>query len=209
MRLLPFLIAVSLSTGAIAQPKFPLSSSAPERKALDLSKLMFPYIYFERDKVLLEGIDFDATLRIAELELEDGGFDSILTIWTIRDQIISPAIAQRIGELYLRYIDSPQVQGSNRNFTVWHFAWAIGNIYRLGGEEVKAAIEKAYQDALKRPQKIDPPYDGILKNHLTGDRIYMGDAHAGGRAYARSHIVIPGNPRYLQSFDDYAAKLRH
>lgn len=34
----------------------------------------------------------------------------------------------------------------------------------------------------------------------------MGDAHDTGRAYARSHIVIPGNPLYLQSFDEHKSK---
>jgi hypothetical protein len=34
----------------------------------------------------------------------------------------------------------------------------------------------------------------------------MGDAHDGGRSYARSHIVLPGNPDYLQSFEDYTPR---
>ncbi len=71
---------------------------------------------------------------------------------------------------------------------------------------MKAAIQQAYQDALERPQTIDAPFNKILQKHLTDDRIYMGDAHEGGRTYARAHIVIPGNLQYLQSINDYKAK---
>ena len=34
----------------------------------------------------------------------------------------------------------------------------------------------------------------------------MGDVHSLGRFYAKKHIVIPGNKKYVQSFDDYMKK---
>lgn len=178
---------------------------------LGLDASAFPYIYFEREQVLLDGIDFEATLKIAEAELERGGSTSVLTIWTIRDQRLPAWAAARVGDLYLRYIDGEwlnRVQTARgltfgHDFAVWHFAWAVGNVYRLGPLEVKRAIQSAYDDALKRPGMLNAPYDAILEEHLMGDQVYMGDAHDGGRAYARSHIVIPSNPDYLQSFDAY------
>jgi hypothetical protein len=39
-----------------------------------------------------------------------------------------------------------------------------------------------------------------------GEKIYMGDAHGGGRAFAKKHVVVPGNDKYLQSFEDYNIK---
>jgi hypothetical protein len=38
---------------------------------------------------------------------------------------------------------------------------------------------------------------------VNGDKMYMGDAHWGGRAFAKKHIVIPGNKQYLQSFEQF------
>lgn len=38
------------------------------------------------------------------------------------------------------------------NHAVWHFAWAISNLYRNGNDEVKAALQSAYDDALTKPE---------------------------------------------------------
>ena len=65
----------------------------------------FPYVYHQQDRVLVRGIDVDATLEIARVELEDGGFGSTLTVWAIRDQIVTVDHAKTISELYFRYID--------------------------------------------------------------------------------------------------------
>ncbi|HYX31583.1 MAG TPA: hypothetical protein VE954_00625 [Oligoflexus sp.] len=207
MRLVIGLLTLFLGTVAIARPDQLLPTAAdPDSSEPNLDKQAFPYIYFDRDQVLLQGIDFDATLRIAEIELEQGGTDSVITIWAIRDQIMSPATAARISDLYFQYIDGPGIQGSTHDFSVWHFAWAIGNIYRLGDDDVKYVMQKAYANALERPKTLGVPFSAILQKQLTDKWIYMGDAHDTGRAYARAHIVIPGNPLYLQSFDDYVAK---
>ena len=39
-----------------------------------------PYVYHVRDRVLVGGVDVDATLEIAGIELEEGGFDAPLTL---------------------------------------------------------------------------------------------------------------------------------
>lgn len=193
----------SLADGSVVRR----DAGRPEPDVTGITGLAFPYIYFEREKVLLDGIDFDATLRIAELELEHGGASSVLTVWVIRDQIMPVSVAAKISALYLKYIDGDGIKVTegiyNHDFAVWHFAWAIGNIYRLNGDDIKQVTREAYEDALRRPMTIGGFARGALQRHLTEDRIYMGDAHEGGRSYAHSHIVIPGNPDYLQRFEDY------
>ena len=200
-------LAISSGEGAAASDGAASPGKVDIPALLGLHASDFPYIYFERDKVLLSGIDFEATLKIAELELSKGGGTSVISVWTIRDQIIPARIAAQISDLYFRYIDgvglSTGKQAYGRDFAVWHFAWTIGNIYRLGGDDVKEALELAYDDALSRPKALNTPYDVILQEHLMGEQIYMGDAHDAGRAYAQAHVVIPGNPLYLQSFGDF------
>lgn len=152
------------------------------------------YMTHNRDKVLLEGIDIDQTLVVAEHELREGGWGSVLTVWAMRDQKITPAQADEVSRLYFAHIDSLQ-----RSFNVWHLTWAVANMYRLGGAEVKAALQEAFNDASKRAADLS----SVADRHVNGDKIYMGDAHIGGRHYARKHLVVPGNDRYLQSARSY------
>ena len=58
-----------------------------------------PYVYHMRERVLVGGIDVAATLEIARTELEEGGFDAVLTIWAIRDQVVSVDNAKTISRL--------------------------------------------------------------------------------------------------------------
>ncbi len=162
-----------------------------------------PYIYHERSQVLIPGIDIDQTLDVAEAELRKPGGASVLTIWAMRDQIVTPAQAARISDLYLAHID--EVDGPDakaRSFQVWHLTWAISNIYRLGSDGVKASLEPAYRDAAARVEALDMK---VAHVHFSGQTLYMGDAHGGGRAFANSHLVVPGNKDYLQSFQEYLA----
>ena len=76
-------------------------------------------------------------------------------------------------------------------------------MYRLGDEAVQQALQDAYQDAEKRVDKLDK---NVSTQHFKGDEIVMGDAHGGGRAYAKSHLVVPGNEKYLQSFEEFQKK---
>lgn len=159
-----------------------------------LSVGCLPYMTHDRDSALIEAVDVNQTLDIAQMELEEGGTGSSLTIWAIRDQPMTPEQAERVSELYNRYID--ELAG---DFDVWHLAWAVSNIYRLGDDAVQAAIEPAYEDASRRAAALH----AVANEHVNGERVYMGHAHAGGRAYAKRHVVAPGNERYLQAVEDY------
>lgn len=167
----------------------------------------FPYVYHEQNRVLIEGIDVGATLEIARTELEEGGFDATLPVWAIRDQVVSEGEARTIAELYSTYIDriAAEPDRGTAEFGVWHFAWAISNLYRNGNEGVKRQLESAYLDAQKRPETLKQ-FKGVAAEHVNGSKIYMGDIHGAARSFARAHIVAPGNERYLQSLDDYTRK---
>jgi hypothetical protein len=157
-----------------------------------------------RERVLVGGIDVDSTLEIARTELEEGGFDAVLTIWAIRDQLVSVDNARRIVTLYFTHIDRMAADKDKTvaAFGVWHFSWAISNFYRNGDDGIKAALEAAYRDAVKRPASLTR-FKGAAMEHVNGRKIYMGDFHAAARSYARAHIVAPGVKGYLQSLDEY------
>ena len=165
-----------------------------------------PYVYHVRDeRVLVSGIDIDATLEVARIELEEGGFDATLTVWAIRDQVVSADNARTVSALYFRHIDKLAAEKDKTvaAFGVWHFAWAISNFYRNGDDSIKAELQGAYLDARKRPARL-VQFKDIAAEHVNGSKVYMGDIHNAARAYARSHIVAPGIKGYLQSFDEYA-----
>jgi hypothetical protein len=164
----------------------------------------FPYVYHQQDRVLVRGIDVDATLEIARIELEEGGFDATLTVWAIRDQKVTVDNAKTISNLYFTYIDrvAAEKDRTAADFGVWHFAWAISNLYRNGDDTIKAQLESAYLDARKRPDRLTQ-FKDIASEHVSGTKVYMGDIHGAARAFARSHIVAPGNKSFLQSLDQY------
>lgn len=164
----------------------------------------FPYVYHDQNRVLVQGIDVDASLEIARIELEEGGFDATLAIWAIRDQVISEENARTIAGLYTEYIDkvAAEKDRATADFGVWHFTWAISNLYRNGNDSIRKELEAAYLDAQKRPESLKS-FKGIAAEHVNGGKIYMGDIHGAARSYARSHIVAPGNQHYLQSLDEY------
>ena len=179
------------------------------RKVLFVVPLFFvgclPYVYHEQNqRVLVAGIDVDATLEIARTELEEGGFDATLTVWAIRDQIVSVENARTISRLYFSYIDKVASERDRitADFGVWHYAWAISNLYRNGNESIKAELEDAYHDARKRPERLKN-FKDIASEHVNGKKVVMGDIHDAARSFARSHIVAPGNVKYLQSLDQY------
>lgn len=168
--------------------------------------LRLKYLYYDdQEKVLLDGIDYETTMQIAELELAEGGNTSIITIWFIRDQILTPELAARINDLYFQYIDSVSELDDYfyRNFSVWHFTWAMSNIYRNGNDDVKDAIRAAYEDAKTRPAQLDGFFRTIADSHVNGRRVVMGDAHEVGRRGAQTHVVIPSNPDYISNIEEY------
>jgi len=164
----------------------------------------FPYVYHDQQRVLIPGIDVDATLEIARTELEEGGFDATLSVWAIRDQMVSEENARTIAELYATYIDrvAAEKNRTTADFGIWHFTWAISNLYRNGNECIKKELENTYRDAQKRAAAVKR-FKSIATEHVNGSQIYMGDIHGLARAYAHSHIVAPGNKKYLQSLDEY------
>ncbi len=152
------------------------------------------YLTHSREKALVQDIDIDKTLIVASRELEAGGWGSVLTLWAIRDQHITPEQANRVSELYFDHIDR-----LNRDFNEWHLTWAVSNMYRLGSPDVREALTDAYEDA----KTIATRMGGLADKHVNGEKIYMGDAHIGGRFYAKRHLVAPGNDEYLQSVEEY------
>ena len=167
----------------------------------------FPYVYHQQDQVLIKGVDVDATLEIARIELEEAGFDATLSVWAIRDQIVSAAQARTIAALYFEHIDriAAQDDRGTAEFGVWHFSWAIANFYRNGNETVQEELEGAHRDAQNRPATLRK-LRKVAAEHVNGSKIYMGDIHGLARSYAHSHIVVPGDKRYLQSLDEYKAR---
>jgi hypothetical protein len=78
-------------------------------------------------------------------------------------------------------------------------------VYRNGDSSIKAELESAYLDARKRPDNLRQ-FEDIASEHVNGSKVYMGDFHTVARAYARSHVVVPGNKNYLQSLEEYRKK---
>jgi hypothetical protein len=155
------------------------------------------YLTHERSKVLLEGVDIDQTLKIASIEIDKGTLGCVLGVWAIRDQVVTPGQAAQISELYFAHIGTLK-----QSFNIWHLTWAIADLYKSGDGATRAALQKAYEDAKQRAKALG----GAADKFVNGDKIYMGDAHSLGRRYAETHVVVPGNPKYLQSFEEYLKK---
>lgn len=154
------------------------------------------YLTHERPEVLLDGVDIDQTIEIAEIDIAKHKFGASLTIWAIRDQKFDPEQAEIVSDLYYQHIDAL------KRFDRWHLTWAITNIYRHGNDEVKLVMLDAYADAAQRARDLHSLADKMAND----EDIYMGDAHAGGRSYAQKHVVVPGNAEYIQSAKEYKQK---
>jgi len=63
-----------------------------------------PYLTHDRSKVLLSGVDIDQTLKIASIEIDKGTWGCVLGIWAIRDQVVTPAQAGSISDLYFSHV---------------------------------------------------------------------------------------------------------
>lgn len=151
------------------------------------------YLTHNRSEVLLDGVDIDQTLEIAEIDIGREKLGASLTIWAIRDQNINPGQAGIVNELYFQHV------GDLKRFDQWHLTWAIANMYRHGSDQVKQVLLDAYVDAALRARDLH----NLADRMVNGNELYMGDAHAGGRSYAHKHVVVPGNREYLQSVKEY------
>ncbi len=160
-------------------------------------------IYNSQKPALIKGVDVDETLKVAADEIKKSDMAQSLGIWVLKDQNLTPQQAKLISNLYLsnlNRITSP--------FNIWHAAWTISNMYRFGNAEVKKELEEAYQIALKEPDRIsdEDDFKGAAIDHIRGKTPTTGFIHIGGITYAHDHLVVPGNPNYIQSYEDYKAR---
>lgn len=156
-----------------------------------------PYLTHDRSKVLLPRVDIDQTLKVASMELDKGTLGCVLGVWAIRDQVVTPAQAGTVSDMYFSHIASLK-----QSFNVWHLTWAIADLYDNGSDSTRAVLQKAYEDSKQRAKALH----GLADKFVNGDKIYMGDAHFLGRRYAETHVVVPGNMKYLQSVEEYVKK---
>lgn len=157
-------------------------------------------VYNSQKPALVKGVDVDQTLLVARDEMKKTDMAQSLGIWVLKDQILTPQQAKVVSELYLANLDRIVTP-----FNIWHAAWTISNMYRLGSDEVKAELEKAYQIAIKEPDRIsdDDDFKGAAVDHINGKNLTTGFIHIGGISYAYDHLVVPGNNKYIQSYQDY------
>jgi hypothetical protein len=158
------------------------------------------FIYNTREPALVKGVDVDQTLLVARDEMKKTDMAQSMGIWILKDQVVTPSQAKQISELYLSTLDrivSP--------FNIWHAAWAISNLYRLGDEAVKAELKTAYEIAKKEPDRIsdEDDFKGAAIDHINGKKLTTGFIHVGGLTYAHDHLVVPGNKNFIQSYQEY------
>lgn len=158
-------------------------------------------MHYTREPALVKNVDMEQSLKIAKDEIQKKDIGQALGIWVLRDQVVTPEQAKTISELYLSQIDSMK-----SGFNIWHSSWAIANLYRFGDDAVKAELETAYQKAKKQPDRLEKGQKKLADSHITGEKIVTGFIHFGGRAYAKRHLVVPGNKKYLQSYGEYHKK---
>lgn len=161
----------------------------------------FTSMYTTREPALVKNVDIDESIKVSRDEMQKGGISEGLGIWVLRDQVVTTGQARIISNLYLSHIDSMK-----SSFNIWHSSWAIANLYRFGDAGVKAELETAYQKAKKQPERLKGGTKKIANGHINGETITTGFIHFGGRAYARGHLVVPGNKKYLQSYEQYVKK---
>ena len=181
-------------------------------RANAVCEAVMPYVsYNDQESVLIEGVDLAATLKIAEAEFARELSTSELPIWAIRDQVVTPEIAAKIAHLYFDNIEMLYTTEPftiiDWNHAVWHFSWAISNLYRNGDTAVKAALQLAYEDAIIRPETLERYYH-IATHHIRNDTVVMGDIHTPAHNRMQQLVVAPGNPAYLQSFAEYEKNKR-
>src|SRR5687767_7427167 len=180
---------------------------------MDAIKIFFPfvflillnscYIYNSQEPALVKNVDVDQTLKVAKDEMKKTDMAQSMGIWILKDQIVTPQQAKVISELYLTNLDRIVTP-----FNIWHAAWAISNLYRLGNDAVKAELESAYQIAKKEPDRIsdDDDFKGAAMDHINGTKLTTGFIHFGGMSYAYDHLVVPGNKKYIQSYEEYKTR---
>lgn len=157
------------------------------------------YVYDKQAPALVANVDIDQSIKVARDEIKKkNDMAQGLAIWVLRDQVVTPAQASVIADLYLSQIDAMKSE-----FNIWHASWAIANLYRLGDDEVKAKLEIAYQKAKVQPLRMEGDFKDIADDHINGKKLTTGFIHFGGLAYAYGHLVVQGNDKYIQSYEEY------
>lgn len=156
-----FLLVAAVALAAILLGGLPYAANAQSQGASRNP----PFITSDQSRVLIEAVDIDQTLIIAEMEVQKGGFASVLTLWGIRDQIFTEDQAETVSSLYFQYVDA-----MDDYFRIWHFTWAISNIYRNGNADVRARLQRVYQDATRRAAAAG----GFADAHANG-AVVVGD----------------------------------
>ncbi len=157
-----------------------------------------PFQYYVREPALVEGVDMEQSLQVAADEIKKEGIEQGLSIWVLRDQFVTPEQARTIAGLYLETIDDMK-----SDFNIWHTSWAIANLYKLGDEPIQAELEEAFQKATKQHERLTGWVRDSTDNLVNGDEIVSGFIHVGGEFYAHGHLVVPGDKKYIQSYEEY------
>jgi len=168
--------------------------------ALFLNGCAYKHFTHNQKDVLIDGVDIDQSLKIAEYlanrtkngEPKPGA----LGYWVLRAQHITVEQAKEIERVYWEVIDN---FGTSK-FNLWHYTWAIADIYRLGNDEVKTVLQKAYDDAVVRAEAIN------REKFVSGETQYLGWFHGLAWAAARNYLVVPGNRKFTQSAEEYLSK---
>jgi hypothetical protein len=158
-------------------------------------------MHHTRGPALVKNVDINESLKISSDEMQKQSIGQSLGIWVLRDQVVNPEQAHIISDLYLTHIDSMK-----SSFNIWHSSWAISNLYRFGNDSVKAELENAYRKAKQQPERLQGSTKKLANSHINGERMVTGFIHFGGRSYAKRHLVVPGNKRYVQSYEEYRKK---
>jgi hypothetical protein len=156
------------------------------------------FIYSSQEPALVKNVDVDQTLQVAQREMQKTDISQSMGIWVLKDQVVTPLQARTIALMYLNAIDSMNIP-----FNIWHASWAISNLYRLGNADVKAELETAYQKAKTQPDRLEGDMKETANDHINGKKLVTGFIHVGGLFYAYDHLVVPGNNKYIQSYQDY------
>lgn len=162
-----------------------------------LTSCAYHRISHDQSEMLIEGVDIDESLKIAEFwtnRHDDGEWEpNSLGYWAMRAQEITPEQAKEIDRVYWKVID----QMEYKEFHLWHYTWAIADLYRLGSPEVQEILQKAFDDAV-------PLALAIEKEKFVADSVlHLGFFHGGGWRAAKNYMVVPGNRKFTQNANEY------
>lgn len=150
-------------------------------------------------EVSIDSLDVNQSLQVCEHIMDRVDKDSlskpqVLGYWALRAQNITPEQAKEVSRVYFKYVDAVEQQ---KSFYIWHYTWAIADMYRLGDDEVQKALRLAYVDAVARGYKAGKG------KFVDGEKLYLGYFHFGGWGAAKKFLVAPGNDKFNQSAQDY------